>query len=359
MTARHNPRFAPTADSGPFASAAQELAEAGLAVIPCGGEKGKTPKIKTKTLRYRPNAESIGKMAQRYGNANVGVLTGKLSGVLVVDVDDTGVVDPMIERFGQTPLKTSTPSGGVHLWYRWNGERCSNLRPREGLKVDIKGAGGFVVVPPSVRQSTDKPYTWLRGSLKDLPGLPGVRPGALPEVPRVAPTGAQPAAAGTVKRGRRNNTLFKDLLREVRCCDSRAALQDVAEIINGTFDPPMSDRELAGVVGQVWKYETTGNNWNGGESMIAFTNSHMAILEAHPYGMALRVHLERKHGARTEPFALVAPAMANANCMPGWGWKSYKSATTWLVNTDFLTVVHKGGKCRGDAWLYKLSTPKK
>ena len=95
MTARHNPRFAPTADSGPFASAAQELAEAGLAVIPCGGEKGKTPKIKTKALRYRPTAETIKGWAERYDNANVGVLTGERSGVLVVDVDDAGVVDTM------------------------------------------------------------------------------------------------------------------------------------------------------------------------------------------------------------------------------------------------------------------------
>ncbi len=191
-----------TAPAGPFASAAKELAEAGLVVIPCGGEKGKTPKIKTKALRYRPTAETIKGWAERYDNANVGVLTGERSGVLVVDVDDAGVVDPMIERFGQTPLKTSTPSGGVHLWYRWNGERCSNLRPREGLKVDIKGAGGFVVVPPSVRQSTGKPYTWLRGSLKDLPGLPGVRPGGhYQRPPEWPPRGRSRQRPGPPRKG--------------------------------------------------------------------------------------------------------------------------------------------------------------
>ena len=173
------------------------------------------------------------------------------------------------------------------------------------------------------------------------------------------PAGGKFQWPGTVKEGRRNDTAFLDLLREARSCDSLDALQDVAETINASFDPPMSDTELAGVVGKVWKYETTGNNWNGGEPMIAFTDSHMAILEAHPYGMALRVHLERKHGARLEPFAIVAPAMAEAHCIPGWGWKSYRTATTWLVKTDFLRVIHKGGKGPGDAWLYKLSTPKK
>ena len=359
MSARHNPRFAPTADSGPFASAAQELAEAGLAVIPCGGEKGKTPKIKTKALRYRPTAETIKGWAERYDNANVGVLTGERSGVLVVDVDDAGVVDPMTERFGQTPLKASTPSGGAHLWYRWSGERCSNLRRREGLDVDIKGAGGLVIVPPSVRPSTGKPYAWLRGSPADIQNLPGVRPGSMPEAPTRAPAGVQPAPAGTVKRGWRNNTLFKDLLREVRCCDSRAALQDVAETLNATFDPPMSAERVARAVNSAWNYEQTGTNWVGGESMFAFPTSCMAMLRENLPGMALRTFLEEKHRARTEPFAIDGVAMTSAGCIRGWGYKSYRSATKWLVNTDFLAVIHEGGKCRGDAWLYKLSTPKK
>ena len=186
-----------TAPGGPFASAAQELAEAGLAVIPCGGEKGKTPAIKTKALRYRPSAETIKGWAGRYDNANVGVLTGKLSKVTVVDVDDTGVVNSMIERFGDTPLVAGTPSGGVHLYYRHAGERCSNLRHREGLKVDIKGAGGLVIAPPSVRPSTGKPYKWLRGSLTDLPGLPGVAPGSMVELPDVGKF----QSAGTAKKG--------------------------------------------------------------------------------------------------------------------------------------------------------------
>ncbi len=93
--------------------------------------------------------------------------------------------------------------------------------------------------------------------------------------------------------------------------------------------------------------------------MIAFTASHMAMLRENLPGMALRTFLEEKHRARTEPFAIDGVAMTSAGCIRGWGYKSYRSATKWLVNTDFLTVVHKGGKCRGDAWLYKLSTPKK
>ena len=194
--------------SGPFASAAMDLAEAGLAVIPCGSDDGKVPSIKWRNMRYRPGAEFIGKLARQHGHANVGILTGKLSVVLIVDIDDPEIVAAMLERFGQTQLITRTPSGGFHLWYRWSGEKSGSLR-NQGLAVDIKGAGGIVVVPPSVRPSTGRPYTWLKGSLKDLPSLPQARPGSLPLTnERAAPEPLRP-----ITKARRNNTHFKLLLR--------------------------------------------------------------------------------------------------------------------------------------------------
>ena len=253
--------------SGPFASAALELAEAGLAVIPCGSDDGKVPSIKWRNMRYRPGAEFIGKLAKQHGHANVGILTGKLSGVLIVDIDDPEIVDPMLERFGRTPILIRTPSGGVHLWYRWNGEKSGSLR-NQGLAVDIKGAGGIVVVPPSVRPRTGRPYTWLKGSLKDLPSLPKARPGSLP----LTNERAVPEPLRAITEGRRNNTLFKLLLREVHRCDSRLALQDVAQTINDDCDPPLSDMELTRLVDSVWGYETTGRNWAGKEAMIVFTD---------------------------------------------------------------------------------------
>ena len=75
----------------------------------------------------------------------------------------------MIERFGDTPLKTRTPSGGCHLWYRHNGEP-GGLSPH--IPVQLKAAGGFVVVPPSVRPSgphADRLYEFVEGTMAILP----------------------------------------------------------------------------------------------------------------------------------------------------------------------------------------------
>jgi hypothetical protein len=107
----------------PFPRMAEGLWRAGLAPIPVGGEDGKKPLVTSFTKwRHRPGLSTIRSWVAKFPDANVGIVTGSLSGVSVIDVDsaDLMVQRRMIERFGDTPLKTHTPSGGCHLWYLHN-----------------------------------------------------------------------------------------------------------------------------------------------------------------------------------------------------------------------------------------------
>jgi Bifunctional DNA primase/polymerase, N-terminal len=125
----------------PFAEWAVPLAERGLAVIPCPGDDGKSPRGAIKGYhRWEkgPGPDTIRRLAADHGDANIGIITS-LSGLTVADVDEGGRdADEIIRRAGDTPLITRTPSGGLHLFYRSNGERSANLR-RSGLAVDVKG----------------------------------------------------------------------------------------------------------------------------------------------------------------------------------------------------------------------------
>ena len=125
----------PATAKGPFATAELELHDHGLAPIPLGGDpkidddaqrKRRKPLVRSKGLKHRHRRETISKWIDRFPAANVGILPG-LSGITVVDIDDTRLIASMILRFGDTPLKTETPSGGVHLWYQSNGEPLSSL----------------------------------------------------------------------------------------------------------------------------------------------------------------------------------------------------------------------------------------
>src|SRR5262245_5201025 len=122
----------------PFAEMAVQLAERGLAVIPCPGDDGKSPRGAVKGYHdwtRRPGPDAIRRFAADFGDANIGIITS-LSGLTIADVDEGGRdADKIIGLAGDTPLITRTPSGGCHLWYRSSGERNANLRP-VGLAVD-------------------------------------------------------------------------------------------------------------------------------------------------------------------------------------------------------------------------------
>lgn len=346
MVASTAHRLDPAAQSSPtpFATAALVLWGYGLAPVPLGGDDGKVPLVLYRNWKRSPGRQFLERLAGEHLTANVGVLTG-LSGLTVVDVDDPELVDGMLSRFGDTPLMTGTPSGGAHLWYRSTGERC---RVRlDSLKVDIRGLGGMVVVPPSIRptgQHAGKPYTFVKGSWGDLARLPTVKP---------AERAAQ-HVEGTVYEGVRGVSLFRFLMHQVRACDTPDDLVDVGRTFNATCIPPLPDAEVVRTARSVWNYEAEGRNWLSGPARTTFTVNDIDRLVANTDAFALLAKLNVTHGARWAPFALDARAMHRDKVIPGWSRNRYMAATKWLVESGDLVRVHQGGKRRSDPSFYAL-----
>lgn len=92
-------------------------------------------------------------------NANIGIATGPKSGCWVVDVDRKPGVDGyesvrlLQEQHGAigSGYMVSTPTGGLHIYYRWNGREVRNSTNRIAPGVDQRGDGGYVVAAGSVR----------------------------------------------------------------------------------------------------------------------------------------------------------------------------------------------------------------
>lgn len=113
---------------------------------------------------------------KRWPDANVGVRTGEVSGIVVVDVDsyhdgDAGLADLEAEH-GALPatLTADTGGGGHHLVFAH--PRNREVRNKAGMAkgVDLRADGGYVVVPPSVHIS-GRAYGWQR-PLQELAALP-------------------------------------------------------------------------------------------------------------------------------------------------------------------------------------------
>ena len=99
-----------------FQTYAPEYAAAGLTVLPTGKKDGKVPLV-PHWPRFGPRSHV--RFLDKFANANIAIVDGKE--VTRVDIDDPDLIDSAIKRFGETPIKVSTPSGGLHLWYRANG----------------------------------------------------------------------------------------------------------------------------------------------------------------------------------------------------------------------------------------------
>jgi hypothetical protein len=166
----------------------------------------------------------------------------------------------MVRRFGDTSLVTRTPSGGCHLWYRYNDESSADLTPQ--IPVQVKAAGGVVVVPPSVRPNgphVGRPYEFIEGTLEDLARLPPMKSAS---VNRVAATATNPPRLGAVKEGRRNDSLFRHLKNHAPYCDDWEALVDVGKTFGQhDCDPSMPDAEIIKTVNSVWKMKEEGRLW--------------------------------------------------------------------------------------------------
>lgn len=100
----------------------------------------------------------------RWPTANVGVPTGGYSGLLVLDVDVRGGgferLAVLEREHGPLPktARARTGGGGVHVYFKYPAEeRVRNSAGTLGPGLDVRGEGGYVVVPPS---RTDGSYAW-------------------------------------------------------------------------------------------------------------------------------------------------------------------------------------------------------
>lgn len=144
--------------------AALKYMRRGWSVVPIG-EKTKSPLVKwEKYQTQRATEQKIKEWWIQNPSANVGIITGKISNLIVVDVDtEAGALSLKPYLNNIVTLTASTPRGGKHLYFRHSGQIISNI---VGLfeGVDVRGDGGLVVAPPSKKGL----YSWDSGATKAI-----------------------------------------------------------------------------------------------------------------------------------------------------------------------------------------------
>ena len=146
--------------------AALDYGRLGWSVIPIEC-RGKQPLIRWQVYQYRhPDATEVYQWFRHWPDANIAIVTGVVSGLVVLDLDPRHSADAalqdLVRAHGPIPqtVEARTGGGGCHLYFDHPGEILHN---RVGLApgVDLRGDGGYVVAPPSVHASGE-PYRWER-----------------------------------------------------------------------------------------------------------------------------------------------------------------------------------------------------
>jgi hypothetical protein len=153
---------------------------------------------------------TVAMRARRHPNANIGLATGKISGVIVIDIDPRNGGNRTVERlekqgkrFPKTVEATSC-QGGRHLYYAYDAKVKRSGKDALGRGIDVKMDGGYVVAPPSIWSKNGQSYRWLRSPWRSAPGrLPSWIFKALRPRPRAKPSGVRPPASHALDDYRR------------------------------------------------------------------------------------------------------------------------------------------------------------
>lgn len=173
---RGHPR--PVPEPAPLLAEVERLAAAGYRLIPVAPGV-KRPLVRWKRFQAEPPTPADYQRWFARTRVNVAAVCGEH---VVVDVDAAADLGFAVEAFGRTPLVSRTPRGGYHLHFRAGGAAVGNRVRLAGRCVDVRGAGGYAVLPPSV--GAGGVYRWEGEGLLPVAALPVVRTDALAETTR-------------------------------------------------------------------------------------------------------------------------------------------------------------------------------
>lgn len=117
------------------------------------------------------DADEIRRDFIQWPDANIGIVTGEASGFFVVEtdtadghgegVDGAAELAKLEAMHGTLPatLEAISPSGSVHRYFKHPGFKIKNSASLIGPGIDVRGDGGMVVGPPSVKLGKGV-YSW-------------------------------------------------------------------------------------------------------------------------------------------------------------------------------------------------------
>jgi hypothetical protein len=274
-TAQPTSRHAKIADSreNPMLAAALSLAHSGFSVLPihsinstgactCNqpdcSHPGKHPRTQHGYKDATTDEAIIRTWWIKYPSANLGIATGAISNLLVLDVDaKIGGLESLRgleDRYGSLEIHRQVASGGggKHFYFQSQGLQIKcKIKILPG--IDVIGESGSIVAPPSVHVS-GKRYTWAN----ELPiqRMPQWLITLIADPIHCSPS---PTRSTDIPEGKRNSTLLSiaGFLKAKGLSD--VTIENILPHVNEhACTPPLSDHEVQSLAQGMIRYESWG-----------------------------------------------------------------------------------------------------
>lgn len=261
-----------------MAGAALDYAAKGWRVFPLlPGEK--TPCFKEWQHKATSDAEQVRRWWERWRGANIGLATGPL---VAIDLDVKPEVDGR-ETWEAIKAEAGiddggawvnlTPRGGHHLIFEANGATVRSSAGQLGEGVDVRGVGGYIVLPPSTFKG--KVYTW---EISNHPDDGDTIPLPAPLLALLATVEKRKAAAepvgAVIPKGKRNDTLTSLAGTMRRRGLGADAIEAALQVENANrCQPPLGESDVEKIAASIGKkepakeptgaprYTGMGSNW--------------------------------------------------------------------------------------------------
>ena len=201
---------------------------------------------------------------------NVGIVTGKISGVDVIDVETSTAFDKLVKQYPEllSSAISRTTNGGYHVYVKHEPGLSRSIRVMPD--IDYCGEGGYVVAPPSIISSTGY-YYWIN-HYRDHNIV--ILPEGLFKIFKDNIKKNAPGAEGEGKpisfiQGERDNSLFTTALALFKQGWDDTSIEHVILMLAQACTPPMTITEGRAKVASARSYYEKHNADNPTENLKA------------------------------------------------------------------------------------------
>jgi Bifunctional DNA primase/polymerase, N-terminal/Primase C terminal 1 (PriCT-1) len=149
-------------------------AQCGLRIFPCQ-RRGKEPACSRGVHDATNNLDRVHAWWSNCNDLNIGLACGEASGFFVLDVDEGEATLRQLEAI-HSPLPATREAitgrdGGRHAYFKQGNHKVCTSAGKIGVGIDVRGDGGYVLLPPSVHPSGRR-YRWSLDSAEQIAAAP-------------------------------------------------------------------------------------------------------------------------------------------------------------------------------------------